>query len=1385
MPPKRHIVRHGNAGNSAKASKPKESPESSTTGQPERKTLFPAGSKTPLALLNERCQKNGWERPIVEPRRAGGAYTCIITLRRMDKKTSTTESARMEPHPPLSKETAEEAKHWGAVYALYRFANNLQLNVVLPHEPRKYWAELAEEHKKAPEHLAWQYMPDPFAARKMVDERQSKARARREEEEAQGDSEFDGNIVESRGQPSKPRATKEFQYAPEVRMAQSLRESVEAAIKTAVQSFPELQDTGVETASQTNFDGGTLSKQLATLGFNQHAVKRVLSLLSRPPPYDPYLASLKALSDLDAALTHLLMTTNESDLPKAFLDQKGKGTTGGFVSSLHSGNSSEDLQTRWTRERATKEAGWPERSVQECLSVSTDWGVLMEMLGRKLVGLEIPQDVATQIAESDPEIDLEERDTLRNEEIEALLSVHPEASMKDQTLAIPIPESSLTLHIIYSPHHPYPFPGSTVPYRVPPMYITSPKSPPYVRLHILSGLLSSLYTPSGDGDSLNGILETGQGIAFASVDFASSLWIEMQQRGPPDVSEVMKYLLPPPDVKSSTPALALSSTPQTPEPTGARSRERKSAGDERTDERVIADFETMRSKPEYSKFLEQRQKLPAWGSQDNIIKVIEKHRVTIVVGETGCGKTTQLPQFILDHLITSRRGKQASILVTQPRRVSALGVSARVGAERLNDGSVGYAIRGDSKATAKTKLMFVTTGVALRRLATDEDRTLSNVTHVIIDEVHERSVDSDFLLLELRELLKRNKTIKVILMSATINQKTFVDYFGGAPVIEIPGFTHPVKDLYLEDLLPVISYRPASVKATEKKLTEQQEAARQVYRDKGMDEEAIIAMEHISRANRVDYQLLAACISRVVDQATDPKAAVLVFMPGVQEITAAIDAIKSLPNMKGALEVFPLHANLTVDQQKLVFQPCRGRKVVVATNVAETSITIPDVVYVIDAGRVKEISYDTTTAMSKLTETWVTKAAARQRRGRAGRTQPGECYKLYTKKQEEAMIDFPVPEILRVPLDALSLQVKAAREDEDVTLFLSKAIDPPKVAAMKEAWRTLENLGAIEENGRLTALGRHMSLLPLDLRLAKMLILGAVFRCLDPVLTVAASLSSKPLFFSPNDKRDEAKKARQRFATGNSDLLTDVKAYDKCQSLRSSGRSEQQKFCDANFISPNTVREITSLRSDFHSALAGIGFVPIDSSPLDPSLNVHSSNENLVKSVVCGGLWPRVAMVSTPKQLFDKVQAGTVEREREAKEYKLFEKGERVFIHPQSVMFDGLGSHKSPFFSYFSKNMTSKVFLRDVTEVPMYGALLFGGKVTVNHIAGGLTVGSDGAWIKLKAWPRIGVLVNQLRRLLDAQLAWSLDDATICGVSDGNLVIDAMLSLLDRDGLSM
>lgn len=240
-----------------------------------------------------------------------------------------------------------------------------------------------------------------------------------------------------------------------------------------------------------------------------------------------------------------------------------------------------------------------------------------------------------------------------------------------------------------------------------------------------------------------------------------------------------------------------------------------------------------------------------------------------------------------------------------------------------------------------------------------------------------------------------------------------------------------------------------------------------------------------------------------------------------------------------------------------------------------------------------------------------------------------------------------------------------------------------------------------------------------------MLILAAIFKCLDPVLTIAASLSTKPLFFAPIEKRDEAikyvmvvvvtpdtaitqlltmklRRARRQFVTGNSDLLTNAAAYSAYMALRHDSKSAQRQFCDDNFISPFTAHEITSLKHDLHSALASIGFVPLHSSSDAPKLNIHSSNENLVKAVICGGLWPRIVTVAMPRPIYDRVQSGTVERHREAKEFTVLEKDEQVFIHPQSIMFTSLGAQKSPFFVYFSKSMTSKVFLRDVTEVSLF-----------------------------------------------------------------------------------
>ncbi|KAI9060487.1 P-loop containing nucleoside triphosphate hydrolase protein [Trametes sanguinea] len=1352
MPPKRGIVKSGNAGNSSKSTKTLPAAPTNT----EDKPLFPPGSKYPLSLLHERCQKNGWEKPVVDTRRHPDGYSFVVTLSRLNKKTSERESVRMEPHPPYILPSALEARHWGATYALYRFCNSIQLNRVLPPGPREYWNQLAAEHKTVPEHQKWMYEADPFAARKSVEERQEKAAKKKEE------------ASRSEGSHKVSQTSSEYAHAPEAKMATSLRDFVEDAVKKGIAMYPEAADS--EPVRLALEDSPRLLKDLELLGFTSVQARNAVKSLSEASPLTSSL--LGRLPPLQACIEYLILQVPECDLPQRFLPSVNSSNP--FITAAHSGT--DDLKKRWIEEKAVKECGWPEHVVKECSTDSRlveDWPKLIFALDCRLVGEDWEEAMAAQPLEVE---------TLDQDEIDALggkVGANGE-------LIIPLPTAPMQLHIIVGDDRRIPIGGT-----FPAMYITSPSVAAYVRLHILSRLIHSFKS-----DSLR---DPDESIFMASMRLVEEEWAQIQDNGPPSISEALQHLLP-----RTAPApmpRSAAFTQNAPIPSSSARRVRQSRRDDRSDAQVKAEYEQLARKDGFTKMLSIRERLPAYASRQAFLDLLRSNRCVIVVGETGCGKTTQLPQFVLDDLILSGHGSRASIIVTQPRRLSALGVAARVSAERLDDGSVGYAIRGESKLGPRTKILFCTTGVVLRRLGSGDK--LDDVTHVIVDEVHERSVDGDFLLLELRELLKTHRKLKVILMSATINHEVFVRYFDNAPLLTIPGFTHPVEDLYLEDYLPKLDYRPSGNRFSKKGKDNSGPDAE----GSGLDEDIQAAIRTIMRSDSFDYDLIASTVKHIV--ATAQKVGgILIFLSGVQEIRQCMEKLRGIRNAK----VLPLHANLSSDEQRLVFAPTSGWKIVVSTNVAETSVTIDDIIYVIDGGKVKETRYDADAGLTKLTEQWITRAAARQRRGRAGRTQPGVCYKLYTRGQENRMEPFPIPEIRRVPLESIALTLKVVHND--VESFLSRAIDPPDTSAVDKALAVLEELAATGPDGELTALGRHMSLLPMDLRLGKMLILGTVFRCLGPILTVAACLSSRPLFVSPMDKREEASQARAKFATANSDLLTDVKAYDECLALREKGASHSaiRAFCEQNFISPSTIRDITSLRLDFLSSLAQLGFVPPSSKPSDPALNAHAANTNLVKAVILGGLWPRVARVHLPKAAikFDRVQAGTVQRENSAKEFRMYDirssssepgssagsaqqgragggggGGERVFLHPASVLF-GATAWRSPFLAYFQKQMTSKVFLRDATEVPIYALLLFGGPVSVNHIGGGLTVGTRDCFVKLKAWPRIGVLVNHLRRLLDAQLLRCIEEGTVldAGGQGENPVLEAIQALLLNDGLT-
>ncbi|KAI0059514.1 P-loop containing nucleoside triphosphate hydrolase protein [Artomyces pyxidatus] len=1157
------------------------------------------------------------------------------------------------------------------------------------------------------------YDADPFAARKSVDQRQEKASKKKE-------------AVEEAISTGKPQVSNEFSSAPEVKMATELRDLVEGAIKKvchnactlteflilglqAMAMHPEIEDDVPLTLTEAS--APSIRQQLLNLGFKPVQVRNAIEYLSRPSALTSSL--LRSANPLDACIEYLILHIPEVDLPQRFLPQNN--TSNPFITGVHSGE--DDLKKRWIEDRAVKEAGWPIHAVRECTSdrrLVEDWALLNAALNQRLAGADWT-DVSKQPASDDEPVEL-----IGEEDIESMGASYIDSS----TLRMPLFTAPIQLNFVIPADYAY---NSSS--RPPPMYVTSTSVPAYVRLHLLSKLL--------DAFERGVIASSGHGICLGAMQVLEENWGIVEDEGPPDLLTVLKHLMPSRAPQSSPDAAPAADS-------GNRTgRARRQGGprrrDARTDAQIKEAFDALRETSQYKEMFASRKRLPAFSSQEEFLGMLAKSRVVIVVGETGSGKTTQLPQFILDSLILSGQGSKANILVTQPRRISAISVSARVAAERIDDGSVGYTIRGESKQTERTKLLFCTTGVLLRRLSTGDN--FADVSHVVVDEVHERSVDGDFLLLELKELLSSNPTLKVILMSATINHETFVRYFDGAPLLSIPGFTHPVTDKYLEEFIPSLDYKPPAARQGKKRDDDEKDDY------DGLDQRTAGAVKALMRADRIDFQLVAATVNHIISTA-DKRGGILVFLPGVQEIRQCLDLLRASP-AAGQATLYPLHANLSSAEQRAVFASTSKWKIVVATNVAETSITIDDIVYVVDAGKVKETQYDTDSGLTRLVEQWVTRAAARQRRGRAGRTQPGTCFKLYTRAQERKMAPFPTPEILRVPLESIALTVKAARETEDVKAFLSRAIDPPKVVAMDKALAVLEELGAIDQDGNLTALGRHMALLPVDLRLGKMLILATVFQCLDPILTIAACLSSKPVFLSPMDKREEATKARAAFVVEKSDLLTDAHAYDEVIRLQTEGKPASfiRNYCDEHFISASTIRDITSLRQDLHAALLSTSLVPPGSSPSSPALNTHRGAPTLLKALLLGALYPRVARIGLPRGAlkFTQLAGGSVQRESAAKEWKAVDmRGARVWVHPASALF-GESKWASGVVVSFARVETGKVFLRDVTEVPLYALLLFGGQIQVNHVAGGLTVGGREGVLRLKAWPRIGILVQQLR----------------------------------------
>lgn len=690
--------------------------------------------------------------------------------------------------------------------------------------------------------------------------------------------------------------------------------------------------------------------------------------------------------------------------------------------------------------------------------------------------------------------------------------------------------------------------------------------------------------------------------------------------------------------------------------------------------------------PPETPLLAVRRALPAWAWREEVLRAVAGHRVVIIEGATGCGKSTQVPQFVLESA-----AEVGSIVVTQPRRISALGLAHRVAQERGEavGQTVGYSVHLDSSSGPSTRLLFCTTGVFRRRLLAEP--SLPGITHLVLDELHERDKVTDFLLIAVRQLLEERPDLRLILMSATMEHDTFRRYFADCITVLIPGRTFPVAEYYLEDLAPSLfeagcvdalgpgfaagglGFGTWENKGNEKAFKYQVLVSNAHHRDGlcGFRQnahkplvgkrfnEAIFLHDVLQQMKGVlfDLPIIEAIIVALVEghdlclergHRTHGCGGILVFLPGWDDIDRLKKRLERHPVIGDArrFRILPLHSQVRLEDQRKVFEapPPGVRKLVISTNIAETSITVDDIEVVIDCGRAKEMSYDSSLRVPTLNTSWVSRASAKQRAGRAGRTAPGFCLHLFSRNREALLDEHKPPEMLRSPLEDVCLHAKLlllqhGRPDSPAGDYLRLAPDPPDARSVLMAELLLSEMGALTGHsegrlgepscGRLTALGIHLSALPLQPQFAKIVLWANLFGVLDDALAVLGCLQYRDPFVSIGDawrpaSQAEANKyirnAKRTLCGGwcTSDHLAWLRASEGFREARSRGGSAARDFCQQHCLSYHALVAQQESSAKLLRELAERGLA-------SSAARRNTGDPVLLSAALCAGLFPNVA----------------------------------------------------------------------------------------------------------------------------------------------------------------
>ncbi|KAI9833160.1 MAG: hypothetical protein M1819_003782 [Sarea resinae] len=792
---------------------------------------------------------------------------------------------------------------------------------------------------------------------------------------------------------------------------------------------------------------------------------------------------------------------------------------------------------------------------------------------------------------------------------------------------------------------------------------------------------------------------------------------------------------------------------------------------QRKNETLLQKHQKYLEDPKLEEMRKKREELPMNHYRAKVIDIVENNTYSIIVGATGSGKTTQVPQILLEHATSAGSGAACNVVCTQPRRIAAISVANRVANERNEplQNSIGYQVRFDSKIPqAGGSVLYCTTGILLKQLQSSPDEILDGTSHLIIDEVHERDILIDFLLIILKKVMtdriKIGKHVpKVVLMSATMDTELFAGYFKqtsphgklvGCPSLSVPGRTFPVQENYLDGILETLnksysknelqvmnsdpptrefiafenafrSSLPSSNQgtATPEEAGSDAEATIDWKRERILSAEGEMAISNEKEDACIPFGLIATIIAHITK--VSEEGAILVFLPGLDEILKVDDILRRLRPLgvdfkdESKFKLQMLHSSIPAGQTDVFNPVAKGcRKVILATNIAETSITIPDVQYVVDSGKLREKRYDQIRRITKLQCTWVSKSNSKQRAGRAGRVQNGNYYALFSKPRYESLRAIGLPEMLRSDLQEICLDIKAQAFKAPIRDFLAEAIEPPSAKAVDASVNNLQALEALTEDEKLTPLGRLLASLPVHPSLGKMIVLGVLFRCLDPMLILASGSSDRSLFVSPIDARRQATEARLAFVEGTgSDHIAMINAFREMRRIREEkGQGAMVAFAHQNFIHMGVFKLITQVAKQIEEILVEAKLIPY--TPIHerynyefgpPDLNRFSSKIPLIKTLALAGLYPNLAVNAggrsfrTPGEKGCMVHPSSINYLRSAGTFNNSHASEEDNKHPYGTLF--------AYSTMARSNDGRQTFLRDTSTSTPLMATLFGGRL--------------------------------------------------------------------------